>query len=54
MIFKTILKNVVNNFKVQKMYKMNYSDQIIRIIDLYDSLSNTYQLSKKSNKIPLP
>ena len=31
-----------------------YSDQISRIIDLYDSLSNTYQLSKKSNKIPLP
>ena len=31
-----------------------YSDQISRIIDLYDRLSNTYQLSKKSNKLPLP
>tara|TARA_B100001029_G_C15045291_1_gene446653 strand:- start:752 stop:1354 length:603 start_codon:yes stop_codon:yes gene_type:complete len=31
-----------------------YSDQISRIVGLYDKLSNTYQLSKKSNQIPLP
>ncbi len=43
MIFKTILKNVVNNFKVQKMYKMNYSDQIIRSVVL------TTYMKKKFN-----
>ena len=31
-----------------------YSDQISRIIGLYDKLSNTYQLSKNSDQIPLP
>ena len=43
MIFKSILKNVVNNFKVKKMYKMNYSDQIVRSIVL------TTYMKKKFN-----
>ena len=43
MIFKSLLKNVVNNFKVKKMYKMNYSDQIVRSIVL------TTYMKKKFN-----
>lgn len=43
MIFKSILKNVVSNFKVKKMYKMNYSDQIVRSIVL------TTYMKKKFN-----
>ena len=43
MIFKSVLKNVINNLKVKKMYKMNYSDQIVRSIVL------TTYMKKKFN-----
>ena len=43
MIFKSVVKNIVSNFKVKKMYKMNYSDQIVRSIVL------TTYMKKKFN-----
>ena len=47
--------NIVEITAKSKKDKSNiYSDQINRIIDLYDRLSNTYQLSKNNNQIPLP
>ena len=46
MIFKSVLKNVINNLKVKKMYKMNYSDQIVRSIVLttYMKKNSTFYL----------
>ena len=47
MIFKSVLKNVISNLKVKKMYKMNYSDQIVRSIVL------TTYMKKKFNIVIL-
>ena len=44
MIFKSVLKNVISNFKVKKMYKMNYSDQIVRSIVLTTFMKKKFNI----------